>query len=131
MRTRILALPVLLFAPLAVFAQEAETSVGAAFADYAQGWTLYFERDGEPFGVESFDEDGDVVWKPEGGACERGVWGHDGDRVCFLYPGVASCWRMARDAEGFVAEAEDDPGLRLRIARRDRRPVLCAEGPEL
>ena len=116
-----------LAAPLALRAQEPVT--GEDFAAYARGWTLHFEQDGAPFGVESFDLDKGVVWKPEGGRCERGVWGSDGPRICFFYPGVAACWRMFRDADGLFAEAEDDPSFILRIVRRDRAPVLCDDGP--
>ena len=33
------------------------------FRDYAEGWTLYFERDGQPFGSESFLKNGKVQWR--------------------------------------------------------------------
>lgn len=103
---------------------------GEEFAAYARGWTLHFEQDGAPFGSESFDRGDGVMWRPEGGRCERGVWGADGARICFFYPGLAACWRMFRDADGLFAVAEDDPRVVLRIVRRDRRPALCDDGPQ-
>ncbi|MGF1658000.1 MAG: hypothetical protein ACFCUS_01045 [Rubrimonas sp.] len=123
-----LAALMLFCAAAASSAQDAVT--GAEFGAYARGWTLHFEQDGAPFGVESFDAGDGVVWRPEGGRCARGVWGADGPRICFFYPGVAACWRMFRDADGLFAEAEDDPNFILRIVRRDRSPVLCDDGPQ-
>jgi hypothetical protein len=104
---------------------------GAEFGAYAEGWTLHFERDGAPFGAESFDGEGNVVWKPEGGDCERGVWGHDGERICFLYPGALACWRVERSGDVLIARAEDARAFALRITRRDRAPLLCDDGPNV
>ena len=102
------------------------------FRDFAEGWTLYFERDGEPFGSEAFERDGKVRWRYGDGSCVRGAWrAHDG-QLCFLYDSEdeaagINCWKMMRDDQGIFARLLDgeNAGLELRVARRDRTPLLC------
>lgn len=104
------------------------------FRDYAEGWTLYFEREGQPFGSETFEQGGKVRWRYSDGSCVRGAWRpHDG-RLCFLYDSAAegallNCWQMVRDDEGILARLIDgeNAGLELRVTRRDRSPLLCGE----
>jgi hypothetical protein len=102
------------------------------FRDYAEGYTLYFERNGEPWGAESFAEGGGVVWRYPSGECMAGVWsGHDG-KVCFYYgPGTeVLCWELEREDGrllGTLLGDGPDAGLTLEIVRRDRLPLLCGE----
>jgi hypothetical protein len=128
---RILFAAVLSFAASLGAAEEPVST--EAFRAYAEGWTIYFEEDGAPFGAESFRRDGSVTWKPEGGRCVEGVWGGDDTgRICFLYPEAMACWRLTRDADGMIARMEDDDEpLTLRIVRRDRRPLLCGDEPAI
>ncbi len=102
------------------------------FRDFAEGWTLYFERDGQPFGSEKFEIDGKVRWRYSDGSCVRGAWRAHRGRLCFLYDSTEngteiSCWQMVRDDEGLFARLLDgeNAGLELRVARRDRAPLLC------
>jgi hypothetical protein len=55
------------------------------FRAFAEGWTLHFERDGAPFGTESFGHGGRTLWRPEGGSCTPGFWAAVGSEVCFFY----------------------------------------------
>ncbi|MEM8792990.1 MAG: hypothetical protein AAGE80_15325 [Pseudomonadota bacterium] len=108
-----------------------------AFREYSEGFTLYFEQDGEPFGTESFGEGGSTTWRYRDGSCIEGVWKPHGGQVCFFYgdqQGVL-CWRMLRDGDDIIArllgEAEN-AGMELRITRRDKKPLLCGDpGTEL
>ena len=104
------------------------------FRDFAEGWTLHFERDGEPFGSEAFERGGKVRWRYSDGSCVRGAWRAHDDRLCFLYDSedegpALNCWRMMRDDDGMFARLLDgeNAGLELRVARRDRTPLLCGQ----
>lgn len=103
------------------------------FRDFAEGYTLHFQRDGQPFGSEKFESDGRVRWRFNDGSCVRGVWRAHGAQLCFLYemPGGEGplCWRMLRDEEGIFARLLDgeNAGMEIRLARRDKAPLLCGE----
>jgi len=111
-----------------------ETPIGPGeFRDYAEGWTLHFERDGEFFGSEMFKPGGETRWRYRNGSCTDGVWRAHGAQICFLYDhddeieNEVLCWRMLRDAEGMLALLlnGESKGLRLRITGRDKHPLLC------
>ena len=103
------------------------------FRDYAEGWTLYFERDGQAFGSESFDLSGKTRWRYRDGTCVTGNWRPHGAQICFLYDseveGEVLCWRMLRDDEGLLARllGGSNEGLELRITGRDKQPLLCGD----
>ncbi len=105
------------------------------FRDYAEGWTLYFERDGEHFGSEEFREDGRTTWRYRDGTCVEGAWRSHGAQLCFLYDsansdGTVQCWRVVRQGEDILVrllggENVENPGLELRVSGRDKKPLLC------
>ncbi|MEM1275339.1 MAG: hypothetical protein AAGH74_02355 [Pseudomonadota bacterium] len=103
-----------------------------AFREYAEGYTLYFEEGGEPFGTESFAADGSTKWRYRDGSCVDGAWRPHGGQVCFYYgdgQGVL-CWRMLRDGDDIIARLLGDAenaGMELRITRRDKKPLLCGD----
>ncbi|HET7409951.1 MAG TPA: hypothetical protein VFJ13_07100 [Paracoccaceae bacterium] len=102
------------------------------FREYAEGYTVYFERNGQPFGSESFEPGGKTRWRFNDGSCVRGVWQPQGAQLCFLYDMDSAgplCWRMLRDDEGMVARLLDGPdaGMEIRIIGRDKAPLLCGE----
>jgi hypothetical protein len=104
----------------------------AEFRDYAEGWTLHFERDGEPFGQEAFEPGGGTLWRSPDGSCMEGVWRPHGAQLCFYYgEGLeVLCWRALRDERGlYVRLLGDSPdaGMELRITGRDRHRPLCGE----
>ena len=119
------------FLPLSALAEQPITP--QEFRDYAEGYTLYFEQDGQPFGTESFEPGGATTWRYGDGVCTEGVWRPHGAQICFYYgdqQGVL-CWRMLRDGDDLIARLLGDgenAGLELRIVKRDREPLLCG-GP--
>ncbi|MEM9060619.1 MAG: hypothetical protein AAGD13_09165 [Pseudomonadota bacterium] len=125
---------ILLFALMAPLAVAEERVVGPSeFKTYAEGWTLYFEREGEPFGSEQFSMDGRTLWRYRDGSCVTGAWRPHGAQLCFLYDqgegDEVLCWRMVRDKNGLLARLlnGENKGLELRVTGRDRRPLLCGE----
>lgn len=105
----------------------------AEFRAYAEGWTLYFEKDGEPFGAEAFRPGGETLWyDAESGECLRGQWRAYGAQICFYY-GLGSevlCWRFLKDEKGYLVRLlnTEEKGLTLRVSGRDKREPVCA-GP--
>jgi hypothetical protein len=97
------------------------------FRAFAEGWTLHFELHGAPFGTETFGPGGQTLWRPEGGACTPGLWAAIGQEVCFFYGDDSACWRLWRDAGGVVARSSPDGDMEVRVRRRDRAPLDCAE----
>jgi len=107
------------------------------FRDYAEGYTLYFERDGEFFGSEEFKPGGKTVWRYRDGTCVDGAWRAHGAQICFRYEtagpdGEVLCWRMLRRDDGSLMARllgdGENAGLELDVIRRDREPLLCG-GP--
>lgn len=116
---------------------EGEQMSPESFRDYAEGYTLYFEREGQPWGAERFEGDGRVTWRYPSGECISGVWkAHEG-RACFYYgPGSdVFCWGMRRRGDGLTGRLESDVeehGMEIDIVRRDRLPLSCgAPGADL
>lgn len=130
MRIAIAALVGLLAFPAAA----ADLVTPGEFRDYAEGWTLYFEREGERWGEEQFLPGGGTVWRFQDGTCAEGAWREYDGQVCFYY-GTAEegvlCWQMLRDEQGLFAKLMSNvegQGMELRITGRDRVPPLCG-GP--
>ncbi len=127
--------PVLALAALHAAGASAETVVPPAeFVEYAQGYTLTFEQDGEFAGAETFAEDGRVTWQTPDGICIDGLMRAYDDRFCFYY-GIdddVQCWHVLRDEKGLKVRRLDsgpgEPSLTYRITGRDRRPLSCT-GP--
>jgi hypothetical protein len=118
-------------------AGEEEIVGPSEFRDYAEGWTLYFERDGEHFGSEEFRADGRVRWRYRDGSCVEGAWRSHGAQLCFLYDaansdGSVQCWRVVRKGEDLLVRLlqgpnTQNPGLELRVSGRDKKPLLCGD----
>ncbi len=102
------------------------------FREYSEGYTLYFERDGEEFGSEAFEPGGRTLWRYLDGSCMHGVWRPHGAQVCFYY-GEGSdvlCWRVIRDDQGILVRLlgdTADAGMELRIVGRDQRELICGD----
>ena len=130
MRTLITAL--LLFAACPALA--ADPVSPSEFREYAEGHTLYFSLDGEPFGSEAFEPGGKTLWRyDEDGSCLEGLWRPYGAQLCFYYGGGSEeimCWRLLRDEQGLMVRLlgdSPDAGMELRITGRDERKPLCGE----
>lgn len=122
----------------------AEPMTGAEFRAFTEGHTLHVEDEtGVYFGSEQYPGNDRAIWLPTEGECQHGNWAEVGDRICFLYEsGDVSCWRIYRDgatsmrfqnvpvmedAENQAPEAPNE--LFLRLTKRDKRPIICPEGP--
>jgi hypothetical protein len=132
MRRLLLAL-CLAMAPAAALGIAEEPVSPSEFRDYAEGWTLHFEHEGEPFGEEAFAPGGHTIWRDPEGQCLEGVWKPHGAQLCFYYGQGREvlCWRALRDEEGlFVRLLGDGPdaGMELRVTGRDKARPLCG-GP--
>ena len=132
MRRVLLAL-CLVVAPAAAFGIAEEPVSPSEFRDYAEGWTLHFEHQGEPFGEEAFEPGGQTIWRYPDGSCVEGVWKPHGAQLCFYYGQGTEvlCWRALRDEEGlFVRLLGEGPdaGMELRVTGRDKERPLCG-GP--
>jgi len=124
------ALCLALFAAPAVPALADERLSAEDFAEYATGYTLYYEdENGDRFGSETFDDKGFVTWRAPNGQCIRGGWRAYNDDLCFLYEGEVHCWAFFEGATGRYVRpvGEDEP--KLRVVRRDQTPLSCG-GPE-
>ena len=105
------------------------------FRAFAEGYTLYFDRDGEPFGSESFAPGGNTVWRYNDGSCVNGAWRPHGAQLCFLYEtegvdGDVLCWRVLRTEKGdLIARLlqGENAGLELKVTGRDQKPLLCGD----
>jgi len=102
------------------------------FREFAEGYTLYFERDGKPFGAEKFEPGGHTLWRYGDGSCAPGVWRPHGAQLCFYYGEGTDvlCWRVLRDEQGMKVKLlgeSEDAGLELRITGRDQRAPICGE----
>lgn len=127
-----LAVTLALAAPAAIAAAAEQPVSPSEFRAYAEGYTLYFEQGGEPFGSEAFEPGGKTLWRYNDGSCLRGIWKPHGAQLCFFY-GVQSdvlCWRVLRDEQGMLVRLlgdTSDAGLELRITGRDQVAPLCGE----
>lgn len=101
-----------------------------AFEGFAEGRTLYFTRDGQPFGAEQYFPGRRSLWRFAGGGCETGRWWGEGPRICFRYDdGEPQCWHFRGAPDSFTAESVDS-GLTLRFSHADERPLDCP-GPDV
>ena len=132
MRTLTL-LCLMVFAPPVMAPALAEQPVSPSeFREYAEGHTLYFNLDGEPFGSEAFEPGGQTLWRYMDGSCAEGVWQTHGGQLCFYYGDGAEvlCWRLIRDEQGLLVRLlgdGSDAGMELRITARDERQPICGE----
>jgi len=125
-----LALGLLLAVPAPAAADEPVST--SEFRDYAEGYTLYFEENGTPFGSEAFEPGGRALWRYKDGSCMRGLWRPHGAQLCFFYGFESEVlfWRVLRDDDGLKVRLlgdSADTGLELRITGRDQRAPICGE----
>ncbi len=129
-RIALLALVLLAVAP-PLRAADWQVMSPSEFRAYVEGWTLHFERNGRPYGAETFHEGDRTVWRFHGGACTDGVWEARGAQICFTYPDgdPPICWRFLRDGTEVMARLirplEIGPELEITVARRTRVPLVC------
>lgn len=100
------------------------------FAAMTTGRTLHFDRFGEPFGTEQFFDDGRVIWRFEGGGCQRGIWfANRAGEICFVYDGdpASQCWSFMERSDGrFIARLDGaDPAEDLLNSRVSDEALDC------
>ncbi|WP_299132737.1 hypothetical protein [uncultured Amaricoccus sp.] len=124
-------LPVALLAlVLSGAAPRAQPVPADEFEAFSAGRTLYFTRDGQPFGAERFLPGRRTLWRFDGGPCLDGAWHAEGDRICFAYaddPG-AQCWRFLRDGarlRAVLVEQGVETGFSLDFSHADKAPLDC------
>jgi hypothetical protein len=118
----------------------AETVVSPeTFERLAEGRTLHFTLNGQPFGAEQFFPGRRTLWRYAEDGCQRGIWRAEGETICFVYETLDEpiCWRFLQDGGSHVAalvESAPEPGLatgfRLQLDRIDAAPLACP-GPEV
>jgi len=107
----------------------------AEFEAMATGRTLYFSRDGLPFGAEQYFSGRRTLWRFFDGTCDAGRWEPRGELVCFSYATDPDwrCWRLWREdgrlAAVLVVEGADT-GSPLRLDRTDETDLACP-GPDV
>lgn len=102
----------------------------AAFEALAQGRTLFFTRDGAPYGAEQYLPGRRVIWQYADGSCSEGVWFAAEGALCFLYEHAErpQCWIFARRGEARFARRPGQPAGtpgELRLSRITETPLVC------
>jgi hypothetical protein len=110
---------------------QAETIINPSeFKTLATGKTLYFSKDGEPYGAEQFFKGQRTKWRFSNGTCEKGEWFTDDDLFCFNYErGIETqCWHFFKtDENSYAARAEGAPKEEIiNLEAIDKNPLLCS-----
>lgn len=105
-----------------------------AFQALAEGRTLHFSLDGEPFGAEQFFPERRSLWRFADGSCEPGRWEPQGPEICFVYASDPApiCWLFREHGGRFVAhltEAGAETGFSLDLDRVAPEPLPCPGPP--
>ncbi len=101
------------------------------FESYANGKTLYFAQQGQPYGVEQYLPGQQSIWQYADGTCTKGVWFARKQMICFIYEGDGEeqCWHFLQKGERFAARADGrEPDADLEVIWKDERPISC-KGP--
>lgn len=103
------------------------------FEAYANGKTLYFAQQGQPFGVEQYLPGRQSIWQFADGTCANGIWFARKNLICFVYDGdeVEQCWTFIDKDGTFAARALGrEPEADLDVIWRDQAPISC-KAPDL
>jgi hypothetical protein len=114
-----------------VLAQEVLTP--QEFQTYAEGKTLYFTQQGQPYGVEQYLPGQQSIWQYADGSCLHGIWYARKEKICFVYEGdnQEQCWRFLQKGNEFAARADGrEPEADLDVIWRDTAPIQC-KAPDL
>lgn len=107
---------------------------GQEFERYAEGRTIYYTFNGEPFGVEEYLPGKRVRWSFLDGQCKEGSWYQEGRFICFVYedtPETPQCWTFFDEGSRLRALFLDDPTQTELFEVEDAdEPMLCL-GPDV
>lgn len=101
---------------------------GEALKALIEGRTIYYTKDGQPYGAEQYFPGNRVIWAIEGGHCSRGSWYSVGTLICFEYDtgNPASCWRFFQKAGRlFVVPDGREDDVPLEASRIETEPLQC------
>jgi len=99
-----------------------------AFEEFVSGSTVYFNRQGQPYGAEQYMPDRRVIWTFLDGRCERGAWFSEGSTICFAYETQteAQCWNFIESGGSKRARAIGaDPANDLVVVGQDEASLDC------
>lgn len=115
----------------AVSAQDAMTA--AEFEAYVAGKTLFYEADGQRYGVEEYLPDRRVRWSFMDGKCKDGLWYEEAGNICFVYEDnpVPQCWSFYESARGLSAKFESAPDGRVLYEIADSDEEMLCLGPDI
>ncbi len=121
----------LLIALISISPAGAETNLNATqFEAMSTGKTLYFSKNGRPYGAEHFYKGRISKWRYSDGLCENGAWFHQSDMICFNYENglETQCWAFFKTDDGYAARAEGAPQDKvLKLEFIDKKPLLCKD----
>ena len=112
---------------------QAEPMTAAEFEAYVTGKTLYFGRDGAPYGAEIYHENRRVTWSFLDGDCKDGRWYNEGRNICFVYEDRPDpqCWTFEKSANGLIARFENDPTTEDLYEAQDVDEEMICLGPKI
>ncbi|WP_139229839.1 hypothetical protein [Litoreibacter janthinus] len=122
-----------LFALLALPAQAETKMTATQFGAFSEGYTVFFNRHGAPYGAEQYLKNKQVIWSFLDGTCQRGIWFGERDEICFLYDDQpdALCWYFFDDGQRKSARiVGDDPADDLVVSGQSKSPLSCP-GPDV
>ncbi|NHX27521.1 hypothetical protein HA397_26590 [Escherichia coli] len=112
----------------------AETPISAAeFDAYTRGKTMFYGRDGVPYGAEQYLPNRRVIWTFLDGECQEGTWFAEGEQICFDYGNGSplQCWRFFLNDGRLSAQFEDGTtAMPLIEVEQTPQPLWCP-GPKV
>lgn len=103
------------------------------FQDFIGTSTVYYGRNGNPYGAEQYLPNRKVIWSFLNNECQYGVWYDRKDQICFIYEGQSSeiCWHfMEVDGNKAARVIGDDPENDLVALTQNDEPLHCP-GPDV
>ena len=111
----------------------AEPMSAAEFEAYVTGKTLYYGREGAPYGAEIYHENRRVTWSFLDGDCKEGAWYPEGRNICFVYDDRPDpqCWSFERGPQGLIARFENNPESTALYEAQDLGEEMVCLGPKV
>lgn len=105
----------------------------AEFDRYTKGKTLFYGREGAPYGAERYFDNRRVQWSFLDGQCVEGRWYEDAGKICFVYENIADpqCWSFAQGPGGLIAQFENNPETTDLYEAQDVGEDMLCLGPEV
>ena len=125
--------PLLLALVVALPASAQDTMSAAEFDAYTRGKTLFYGRQGAPYGAEIYHENRRVQWSFLDGVCKEGEWYEDAGLICFVYEDNPDpqCWSFEASPRGLIARFENDPTSSDLYEAQDVGEEMLCLGPKI